>query len=139
MSPQFRHYPLLNVNRTNITMPISIPFIVILICLFKFKQDNECIDEEIQASITPRLVGAGEVGNIKPLYIAGEGKILMKVNSATTMANALGLLVSCFYVFNIEYPASCKNVFLFLEAAMMQRTKEAKKRVAINKFLQQLE
>ena len=59
------------------------------------------------------------------------------INASTTMANALGLLVSCFYVFNIEYPAFSKN--LFLEAAMMQRTKEAKKRVAINKFLQELE
>jgi hypothetical protein len=107
--------------------------------LLKFKQDNECIDDEIQASVTPRLVGAGHVGNIKPLYIAGEGKILLKLNSSTTMINALGLLVSCFYVFNIEYPASCKNVFLFLETAMMQRTREAKKRVAINKFLQELE
>jgi hypothetical protein len=69
------------------------------------------------------------------LYIAGEGKILTKLNTSTSMINALGLLVSCFYVFNIEYPASCKNVFLFLEAEMMQRTREAKERVAINKFL----
>jgi hypothetical protein len=73
------------------------------------------------------------------LYTAGEGKILLKLNSSTTMINALGLLVSCFYDFNIEYPASCKNVFLFLETAMLQRTREAKKRVAINKFLHELE
>ena len=87
--------------------------------------------------MTPQLVGAGHVGDVKPLYIAGEGKILMKLNASTTMANALGFLVSCFYVFNIKYPASSKN--LFLEAAMMQRTKKAKKRVAINKLLQELE
>ena len=92
--------------------------------MLKFEQDNECIDDEIQASVMPRLVGASHVGNIKPLYIAGEGKILMKLNSSTTMINALGWLVSSFYVFNIEYQALCKNVFLFLEAAM--------KRVAIN-------
>ena len=44
--------------------------------------------------LTPQLVGAGLVGDLKPLYIAGEGKILMKLNASTTMANALGLLVT---------------------------------------------
>ena len=87
----------------------------------------------------PRLVGAGHVGDIKQLYIAEEGKILVKLNASITMTNALALLLPCFYVFNIEYLASSKNVFLFLEAAMMQQTKEAKKRVGINKFFQELE
>ena len=56
--------------------------------------------------MTPWLVGAGDISDVKPLYIAGERKILMTLSASTTMANALGLLVSCFYVFNIKYPAS---------------------------------
>lgn len=83
-------------------------------------------------------MGAGDIGEINPLYIAGEGKIILKFNKSVTMLNALALLVGCYYIFNIEYPTATRNIFLFLEMAMLEKTGVANKRVAINKFLQQL-
>jgi hypothetical protein len=65
--------------------------------IFNFKQGDESIDHDaIEASVAPRLVGAGHVGDVKPLYIAREGKILMKSNSSVTIENALAHLVSCY-------------------------------------------
>jgi hypothetical protein len=69
--------------------------------LLKFKQGDECIDDTIEASVASKLVRDGHVSDVKPLYIAGEGKILMKLNSSITIENALAHLVSCYYVFNI--------------------------------------
>ena len=76
-----------------------------------FKQGDESIDDAIEASFAPRLVGADHVGDVKPLYIAGEGKILMKSNSPITTENALAHLVSCYYKCSIlpEYPVSTVN------------------------------
>ena len=54
------------------------------------------------------------------------------------MANAISLLVACYYVFNIAYPAKSGNVFLFCEATLLDMPTEAKKRVALNKFISSL-
>ena len=50
------------------------------------------------------------------------------------MANAISLLVACYYVFNIAYPVKSGNVFLFCKATLLDMRAEAKKRVALNKF-----
>ena len=54
------------------------------------------------------------------------------------MANAISLLLACYYVFNIAYPAKSGNVFLFCEATLLDMPTEAKKRVALNKFISSL-
>lgn len=57
-----------------------------------------------------------------------EGVDILKLG-ATSMANALGLLVACFYVFNMAYPANSGNVYYFCEATLLDMTNEANKRV----------
>ena len=88
--------------------------------------------------MAPKLVGAGDVDDITPLYIVEEGKIISKLNTVTTI-QALVILVGSYYMLNIEYPSSTRNVFLFLEVALMDRSSEANKIVAVNKFLQELD
>ena len=56
-----------------------------------------------------------------------------------SMASALGLLIACFYVFNIKYPIKCTNAFLFFETALLGNHQEAKKRVGVTKLLSALE
>ena len=57
----------------------------------------------------------------------------MKSNSSITIENVLAHLHSCKLLLSVQYcqntlcQLSSKNVFLFLEAAMMQRTREAQK------------
>ena len=103
-----------------------------------FIKDYESIDAQIANSLAPKLVEAGDVGDINPLYIVGEGKIISKLNTVTTI-QALVILVGCYYMLNIEYHSSTRNVFLFLEVVLMDRSSEAKKRVAVNKFLHELD
>ena len=68
-----------------------------------------------------------------------EGKVILKLHGAcVSSAQALAILMSCYYIFNIEYPIQLKNVYRMLEAAMMDQPQEAKKRVVVNKFLQEI-
>ena len=55
------------------------------------------------------------------------------------MADALALLVGSYYIFNVEYPNSSRNVFIFLEMAMLEKGGDIRKRVTLNKFLQELQ
>ena len=68
-----------------------------------------------------------------------EGKIILKQHETyVSPAQALAILMACYYIFNIDYPAQLKNVYLMLEATMMDQPQEAKKRVVENKFLQEI-
>jgi hypothetical protein len=60
--------------------------------IFNFKHGDKPIDDAIEAPVAPRIVGAGHVDDAKPLYIAKEGKILMKSNSSIEIENALRIL-----------------------------------------------
>lgn len=84
------------------------------------------------------LIGGGSCGSINPLYIVAEGTIVLSLTNIG-LAGSLALLVAIFYVFNIEYPRSGKTVFEFIEAALLDNTQQARKRLFINKFLQDLE
>jgi hypothetical protein len=53
-------------------------------------------------------------------------------------SKALAILMASYYIFNMEYPSNMRNVYLMLEATIMGRTAEARKRVVVNKFLQEL-
>lgn len=66
-----------------------------------------------------------------------EGVIIAKLNNVG-LATALSLLVGIYYIFNMQYPPSGKNFFLFLEAILMNNTVEARKRVSVNKLLKDL-
>ena len=51
---------------------------------------------------------------------------------------SIALLLGCYYIFNMKYPSTSKNIFIFLEAIMLDNGGKAKKRVAINKFFKEL-
>ena len=68
---------------------------------------------------------------LDPLCIAAEGEELITLGAGSSMANALGLLLSVYYVFGFDYPAKASNVYFFL----WNVDRHAKKRMAINKFI----
>ena len=59
-----------------------------------------------------------------PLIIAAEGVEVISLGTSN-LANALGLLVASYYVFNTMYPAKCANAFLFCEATLLNKHQEA--------------
>lgn len=79
------------------------------------------------------------MSELSPVYLAGEGRVILKLNCSVTMADALALLVGSYYIFNVEYPNSSRNVFIFLEMAMLEKAGDIRKRVTLNKFLQELQ
>ena len=88
----------------------------------------------------PRLVGGGDLDDIDPLYIAAVGKTVAKLSgTSVSLPMALVLLMGCYYVFDISYPNKAKNIYLFLEASLLENTTEARKRVVLQKFLADIE
>lgn len=92
------------------------------------------MDQAIGDTTSPRIIGSGEFWCLQPLCIAVEGKEVVSLGSKS-MGNALGLLIACFYVFNIRYPMKYTNAFLFCETALLGNHQEAKKRLGVTKFL----
>ena len=102
-------------------------------------KENESIDKSIQESVFPRLVVSGNLADIDPLYIAAEGRVIVKLGGLNIgMPMALALLMGTFYIFNIEYPTKARNTYVFLEATFLENKKEAKKRVVIQKLPKEL-
>ena len=60
-----------------------------LIYLFPLKE-NESIDDISSKCSTPKLIGAGDLGEITPLYIVAEGAVILKLNNMSS-AQALVL------------------------------------------------
>lgn len=58
---------------------------------------------------------------LSPVYLAGEGQVILKLSDTIKMVDALALLVGSYYVFNVEYPVSSRNIFMFLEMTMLER------------------
>ena len=61
------------------------------------------------------FIGSGEFWCLDPLCIASEGEDLITLGTGSSMANALGLLLSVYYVFGFDYPAKASNVYFFSE------------------------
>jgi len=74
---------------------------------------------------------------VSPLYLVAEGTIVAKLNSGG-LGTALCMLVGCFYLFNMHYPSKQNNFFQFLEYILLGNSKDARKRVAVNKFVAEL-
>ena len=51
---------------------------------------------------------------------------------------ALILLLRVFYIFNIEYPAKAKRMYIFLEAMLLDNNNNAKKSVVVQKCLKEI-
>ena len=54
------------------------------------------------------------------------------------LARSFVLLLGTFYSFNVQYQKNGKSFFTFMKAVLMDKSHEAKKRVVVNKLLQDL-
>ena len=106
------------------------------VCLFAF-QEEESFDKCVDETTFPRIIGSGDVWSLDPLCIAAEGEELVMLGAGSSMANALGLLLAVYYVFDIAYPAKASNVYFFCET-LIGIELDAKKRIAINEFISAL-
>ena len=64
----------------------------------KLKQDNECIDDEVKASVAPRLDGAGDVGDVKAIVHCWRGKHINETECFQDNGKCIGplcKLLSC--------------------------------------------
>ena len=104
---------------------------------FVFFQDDESIDADIQKSVAPRIVSVRRLADLNPIYIVAEGMFVCQLCNLS-MGMSIALLLGCYYIFNMKYPSTSKNIFIFLEAIMLNNGSKAKKRVAINKFFKEL-
>lgn len=86
----------------------------------------------------PRLVGSWSGGEVNPLYIVVEGKKTFTITPNMAITTAIALLIGTYYIFNIEYPAAGRSTYTFLEAVLLGKDKEARKRVTIQKLLSDL-
>ena len=82
---------------------------------FVFFQDDEPLDAEIEKSVAPIIVCVGRLANLNPVYIVAEGMIVCQLCNLS-MGMSIALLLGCYYIFNMKYPSTSKNVFIFLEA-----------------------
>ena len=83
------------------------------------------------------LIGSGSYESISPLYIVAEGAVVLSL-PGMDLARSVVLLLGTFYSFNVQYPKNGKSFFTFMEAVLMVKSHEAKKRVVVNKLLQDL-
>lgn len=76
-----------------------------------------------------------------PLFIVVEGQIFLDLSSVTNnrIPMAVVLLFGTFYVLNMEYTLGVSNVYAFLEAIMLSRPQEAKKRISVQKLIKELD
>ena len=106
------------------------------VCLFAF-QEEVSFDDLVDETTFPRIIGSGEFWCLDPLCKAAEGVELITLGAGSSMANALGLLLSVYYVFGFDYPAKASNVYFFCEM-LIGIAQDAKIRIAINKFISAL-
>ena len=67
------------------------------VCLFAF-QDEESFDKCVNETTFPIIICSG-----------------VTLGAGSSMVNALGLLISVYYVFDIAYPAKASNVYFFVK------------------------
>ena len=78
--------------------------------LFVFFQDDEPIDAEIEKSVAPIIVCVGRLANLNPVNIVAEGMIVCQLCNLS-VGMSIALLLGCYYIFNMKYPSTSKNVF----------------------------
>ena len=83
------------------------------LCYYVFLQKDESIDEAVNSTSYPRLVGCGDLLHLDPFAIAAEGNIVTKLSGVTIgVPLAVALLLSIFYILNIEYTPGVSNVYV---------------------------
>ena len=74
-------------------------------------QEEESFDKCVDKTTFPRIIGSGEFWSLDPLCIAAEGEELIALGAGSSMANALGLLLSIMYLTLPIQPRSAMFTF----------------------------
>lgn len=74
-----------------------------------------------------------------PLFIVVEGQLDLSSVTNNRIPMAVVLLFGTLYVLNVEYTQGVSNVYAFLEAIMLSRPQEAKKRISVQKLIKELD
>lgn len=102
-------------------------------------QHDDSIDEEVNKSTYPRIIASGDLANLYPVYIAAEGQIYLNFSGKNiAVAMLVSMLIATFYVLNMEYTPGVSNIYSFLEAVLMGNRTDAKKRISLQKFVNEL-
>ena len=101
-----------------------------------FPQENKDVDEAIKTDISSFgwHMGCWKGG---PSVHYCRGEVHQDCSCLHGLSVGLVLLIGIFYVFNVEYPAKAKGVFIFLKALLLENDTEAKKRVTVQKTMKE--
>ena len=97
------------------------------------------IDEAIETTRFPRILGSGDLSSLDPFLIAAEGKVVSKLSASVTVPLAVSLLLGVFYILNMEYTPGVRNIYAFLESILLIKPEQAKKRITVQKLLKELQ
>jgi hypothetical protein len=105
----------------------------------KATMSEESIDGEILKTTYPRLIASGDIGMLDPVLIAAEGYILVDLSQShlckpcTHGCGAPGWYL--IYLLNVEYTPGVSSVYAFLEAALLNNLKQARKRSSVQELI----
>ncbi|XP_028414214.1 uncharacterized protein LOC114537272 [Dendronephthya gigantea] len=106
---------------------------------FMICSDDDSIDEEVAKTTYPRVVASGDLGSLNPIYIAVEGQIYLDLSGKRIpVCMVVALVMNSFYILDMEYTPEVSNVYAFLEATLMGKHGDAKKRISVQKFIKEL-
>ena len=96
-------------------------------------RSEESIDAEILKTRCPRFIASGNIGMLDPLLIAAEGYVFVDLSHShlCKLPMVVVLLVGTFYLLNVKYTSGVSNVYAFLEASLLKRPQQAKKRISV--------
>ena len=90
------------------------------------------IDEAIQTTRFPRIIVSGDLSSLDSLVVS-------KLSASVTVPLAVSLLLGVFYILNMEYTPGVRNIYAFLESILLIKPEQAKKRITVQKLLQELQ
>jgi hypothetical protein len=91
------------------------------------------LDKVIQKTVEPVILLHEHLYNSDIMYVVAEGIIMCDISSKKIF-DALVILLATYFVYNIEYSKISKNIFNFLEMALMGVVSE-KSSVSVTTFM----
>lgn len=93
----------------------------------------------MEKSTYPRIIASGDLGRLDPFYIAAERQIYLNFSGKNLpVAIVVAMLIATFYILNMEYTPGVSNIYAFLEVVLMDKPADAKKRISVQKFVNEL-
>jgi hypothetical protein len=73
---------------------------------------------DIPATTTPHIVCLGSAYKPSIMYVAIEGKLMIRVK---TVVDGIAVLLMIYYIFWMEYPVKCRCSYKYLQQTILQR------------------